>query len=463
MSASWNSLARRRSSIAMLLAAAAGLAASAAIPGCASVSVRRVKDDEVKGPNGVRFYRPRPYVVVHEPFVIGSKAYLVGGQVTPDGKYININNVADDLAGHFKADLGYARSTRIEMSRVDVLGTASRPGDAIRGGAQGDTPPAPPSEPPPKPEPKPEPGGSQPSPTGQLDLKVVNHNDAFAVQPLRRYIDLVYLPDFDEDYVVEVKERFGSASADMHLGQGWSLQGMEAKIDNSAVTGPILELMRDSLKLLSQLSKAAAGRLEGVIAGAAQGEGETPDATTRLVGGTNVTVKVTVVRLAAPGLYPILKPKELEAFNAAAAAAIDPEYRSRVLVPIPPLTNIAFNTYEVIVVEAAPADGDSALRMQQYVDAAGSRAIPPGGEGGDALTGQTVTVIQTRLNTALHHSNGPRWTAVLTPNPQMTQITVALTSTGGGTPPESKDAVKAMVRSELDKRNLSHIQVILAP
>ncbi len=80
-----------------------------------------------------------------------------------------------------------------------------------------------------------------------------------------------------------------------------------------------------------------------------------------------------VCRVVAPGIYPILKPAEVEAASAGAFAALatDPDTASitdRLLVPIPPMTNIAFNTYEVIVVEGARVDGAGALNPLSLVD-----------------------------------------------------------------------------------------------
>ena len=68
----------RRRTVRVILLSAVALA------GCASVNVIKVKSGEAQ-PEGVPFYMPRPYVQVFEPFVIGSKAYLVAGKLSSDG------------------------------------------------------------------------------------------------------------------------------------------------------------------------------------------------------------------------------------------------------------------------------------------------------------------------------------------------------------------------------------------
>lgn len=125
-------------------------------------------------------------------------------------------------------------------------------------------------------------------------------------------------------------------------------------------------------KIEAPLALLTGGGPQGATAGG-------PSAKQVFEGGTPVTVKVTRVRVVAPGLYPILKPHERTTLTA--------EEERRILAPKPPLTNIAFNTYDVLVVEAARSSGDSALRIQQYVDSTAPRGAPDTGTaGGDNAT-----------------------------------------------------------------------------
>jgi len=140
---------------------------------------------------------------------------------------------------------------------------------------------------------------------------------------------------------------------------------MAMKVDNDELNKRIFSLMDDAQKFLSAAARTAVG-IPPIPGGPQAGELRPADQV--FEGGTPVSVKVTLVRVVAPGLYKVLKPKELEKFDAEKAASIDPDYNNRTLVPIAPLTDIAFNTYEVMVFEAAPMAGDSPLRIHQTVD-----------------------------------------------------------------------------------------------
>src|SRR4030095_13188324 len=94
---------------------------------------------------------------------------------------------------------------------------------------------------------------------GKASLKVTNDNAAFAVTPLKRYIDVVWLPDFDEEYVVQCSSNAGSADVSLQYGQGWSLQGLDAKTDSSAILSPLVALYSQATKLAGQLASAKLG------------------------------------------------------------------------------------------------------------------------------------------------------------------------------------------------------------
>lgn len=355
---------------------------------CATVKIRKIgKDGEVVGPEGMRFYMPRPYVAVNEPFIVSGEAYLVGGEITPDGKYVLINYVKQQTDGtnnRFASRFLGTMTRRIPVTSVIAAdgGREERPGEQAlgegavgkqqEGNGDGETE---------RGEDEPEKSASKDpiqEKSGTLSLKVANDNSAYAVTPMKRYFDIVWLPDFEEQYVVQGKAGLGNASIAMQIGQGWSLQGIEASVDNSALVERIFKLIDQGTEILSALGRAQLGLPPVAMGGGEQGAGETPppDAT-KFSGGTPLTVKVTFVRIAAPGLYPILKPEEM------AKIPGDPKlFEGRILVPVAPMTNIAFNTYEAVVVEAALANGDSALRLHQYIDLRSGGATGTGGGGG---------------------------------------------------------------------------------
>lgn len=341
--------------------ALAGLAA-----GCASVSVLKLDAGTGKvvegAADGLRFYLPRPYVSVFEPFIIASEAYLASGEVSPDGNYVLLTQVPPGLEQLVNKNLAEGKQASMGELKVDAsqVRVVERGGGAPQSAAAAPAGPA--SEAGAAEATKPEVSG------GLLKYKAANDNSAYAVTPQPRYFNILWLPDFDEQYVVSAKAGLGNAGVVLGFGQGWSLQSLDATVDNSALAKPLLDFYSGTL---AALQKVATAKIEGPL-GALAGGPQSATATA-FKGGTRVTVKVTKVRVVAPGLYPILKPREAAARpEGSAAAALDESHAKRILAPVQPLTNIAFNTYDVIVIEAARTTGDSALRIQQYVDTTGA-------------------------------------------------------------------------------------------
>ena len=100
--------------------------------GCAQVDVYKIGPNAADmGPSGIRFNRPRPYVAVYEPFIVGARAYLVNGQVSADGKFLLITSATDNLDGTLRTALG----GRIESSRV-LLTTPPSTSGGTPGGVQ---------------------------------------------------------------------------------------------------------------------------------------------------------------------------------------------------------------------------------------------------------------------------------------------------------------------------------------
>jgi hypothetical protein len=419
--------------------------------GCASVRVEKVGDPD--GQPGVRFYRPRPYVAVFEPFIVGSEVHIAQGRLSSDGSWVVLTGLAEDedLGGRL---LSRAGDGSLRFPAHEVL--------AVSGGAQGDEEETPGEEeaateeeaggeeeeageeliPAPQPQDAVAPGG------GISNLKVRNDPDAFSLTPLRRYFDIVWLPDFEEDYVVRGRAGFGNAAIDVGLGQGWSLQGLDASSDNSSIVGPILGLYQSSMKMLETLGKAKLGLPPG-IAGGAQGVEERSFAGEVFDAGTPVTVKLTFVRIVAPGIYPVLKRTEIEALD---VAVMEQLFGDRLLVPIYPYTRIAFHTYEVAVIEAAQPTGDSPFRLHQYLDRVGE-----GGRGRDAVGGGAGASLETRaeqaerdLEAVLGGSGEDGWTVELALDRQM--VTARLEARG--TPAHDQERARQIVTQLLAQRGL---------
>lgn len=330
------------------------------LPSCSRVDVykvsRKIDDTDVVDEkiSGIRFYRPRPYVSVHEPFPIHATTHFALGRLTPDGKYILLEKIAaGDQNSISLPDL----PTTIDATSVRVPSAPSTDTAAAQSGAettQSAGTPAPST---------PKPTSASPD-SGVVVQKSTNDPKAFSVTPARRYYDIIYLPDFDENYVVKVTQGFGNINSNVGLGQGWSLQSLDATSDNSRITEPLLDLYGDSLKLLAELGKRAVG-IPPTVAGVPEAQGGATAAET-FKGGQLVTIRITKVKVVAPGLYPILKPHELKALNEVYRANPKDERFVAMHVPLMNATNIAFNLYETVLIEALPASGDSTYRLLQY-------------------------------------------------------------------------------------------------
>lgn len=419
-----------RSTVTISLLAVAATFAVA----CAGVEIKRIDaTGQASGPDGMRYYMPRPYVSVNEPFVVWAKTYAVRGELTVDGNYVSISDIPTELASLVKAQT--AGTNQVLASSVLAVAEGVK-----HGNAQGEKEPDDKGKAP-EPGQSPTPGGdNKPDPvtekTGQLNLKVANDNSAFAITPLKRYFDILWLPDFSEQYVVMGSSGLGNASIAMQLGQGWSLQGIEASVDNSAINKIVLDLMREGSTMLTSLARTSLG-IPATTGGAAQGQ-QPSTAKHEFSSGTPLSVKITRVRVAVPGVYPILKPSELS--TADALILQDKNVAERILVPIPPLTSIAFNTYETLVIEAARAAGDSPLQLGQYIDTAPAKQSP------EQKSDTAVKALESAINEVLKTDANNRWEVALTRTPDHYEAVVKKT----GTPTISEAEMRKTIRKKVE-------------
>lgn len=452
-------------------------AASSLLWGCSTVTVLKL-DPRSGNPaegaaEGLRYYMPRPYVSVHEPFIVASEVYLAAGEMSPDSRYVLLTEVPQGLSDLVNQRLirGDQRmgSLKIDASQVSTgpLAAEGRPHSAtIEQDKDAPTPAAPAAS---------EAAASSPVlRPGMGHFKAVNDNSAYAVTPLPRYFNIVWLPDFDEQYAVKVSQGLGSSGVLLGLGQGWSLQSLDATVDNSALAKPLLDFYASTI---GALQKVATAKIEAPLAlltgGSPHSAAVKPGKSAQTyAGGTPVTLKVTKVRIAAPGLYPILKPTELAS---AATHAGDIDHK-RILLPKPPFTNIAFNTYDVIVIEAASTRGDSALRIQQYVDSSLSLKIDHlGGTDTDTAPSSTgsspqlMADAQRALNIelsrpALKTRAKAYFAATLSATSGAVKVTLKASS--GGNPGErdtlpDDDQLKALVKNTLNAKGVNVTEITI--
>ena len=264
---------------------------------------------------GLRFYLPRPFLNVFESFPVRTDIYLAEGVVSADGRFVIIRHMWDEN-GNSKFPPGLYEGLAIESKAISTSSNIQAQGGTgdEEPKAEADDDQAAATLPGIVPQPTaPSPQTTDAS-TGQDRRGVSNDNSAYAYQPMRGNMDLVYLPDFDEQYVVSSSAGLGDAEFQINLGQGWSLQGFNSLADNSRLNDRIFDII-DSASQIAKSNAFAAARLPPVPAPlpgttAIAPQSGTEDST--FVAGTPVSLKIVIVHYAAKGLYPIIKPRELQ-------------------------------------------------------------------------------------------------------------------------------------------------------
>jgi|GEM_PF-5893712 len=118
--------------------------------------------------------------------------------------------------------------------------------------------------------------------------------------------DILLLPDFSEQYAIQVRSGIFKAEADIALENGWMLEKLGTKVDNSTISEFIFDTAGKIVDLgVKDLFDVAANLTEAEQAEEATDELESADL------GTPVTVRVDWIDYAVPGAYPIPKFREV--------------------------------------------------------------------------------------------------------------------------------------------------------
>lgn len=345
------------------------LSAVVVIAGCSVVNVRKVptptqyvqwSDEDQRQADaikGFRFYLPRPFINVFESFPIRTDIYLAKGKMSEDGKSISIQKVMSidgfsETGDTTSKSIDWGADFKIDSKWVVVKkqNPENRPSSPAFQGQSGSKASAPLKSPietlestlnvlsdadvpigkdedndtsdSNNPDTSNEQSPSSDNFSGGITKEAIsNNNFAFAYQPMRGNFDIAYLPDFEEQYAIEKREGLGNVEFALNLGQGWSLQSYNALVDNSALNERILSLLDtagnaaklalgdsspivDSVSQLSDANNVFAAesgvKLENLL------DKKQADLS------KDITLKIVVVHYAAKGLYPVIKPRELQ-------------------------------------------------------------------------------------------------------------------------------------------------------
>lgn len=146
-----------------------------------------------------------------------------------------------------------------------------------------------------------------PAATGGTTVELGHNPKNPGSELLSEYLAITYLPDSDEQYAVKT---WGGpyAKLSMSLKNGWMMESVNAEVDNSAIYDFVFQQIDKATDLVTDVVRLDKGLLAPATASSPdlQSSGGKGAATT-----VPVTLKVTRVKHAVPGLYPILKPREL--------------------------------------------------------------------------------------------------------------------------------------------------------
>ena len=197
------------------------------------------------------------------------------------------------------------------------------------------------------------------------------------------YFDIVMMPDFDQQYVINIQPGVGKANGAIGLENGWMMEKASVDLDNSKLGQFIFSNVEKLVDLGIDLAKVSTGPggiasllAEGATGSSSQGlhvQGEAPGAT--------ILLRVRYVLEAMPGLYPVLKPADGEAWKAPIfqPGAGD---KDRVMVPYPPFTVVAYNVRRMVAIErvnvtsaAAAPPGEGAVAGGKQLSTDGLAAL----------------------------------------------------------------------------------------
>lgn len=341
------------------------LTSAMAFSGCANITPTLIDagDGSMKD-GGLRYYETRPFIVVKEPYPIGSKAFLVSGRVAGDGKTVMLTAVPDELRVLVPMQLeggGSVPAASVLIAHQDVRDQVDAHGAE---GAAGDKPEEEGAQ-----DGKEDEGDEPKDPAtkrmGLSNISVTTDLAALARFELSKSISLIYLPDYEREFIVDTKSKLGTTRLTLNLGPGSSLLGMSGDVDNSVVVEALLDSTKALLtggtdRLLGLVTGSKdSGTGGGVVAHSAAGE-------LAKLAGQPVTLRAHLVKIAAMGMYPIVKPSEVGGYHPQTPYQTE----RRFVLPVAGY-QIPYDYYEVLVFEhvlgsstggllsTSPASGDA--------------------------------------------------------------------------------------------------------
>jgi hypothetical protein len=338
--------------------------------GCASVSIKKIcTDDDDKKADGFRFYRPRPYLVIHQPTPVGGGDFIVSGDVESSGNVVSIEpqTLPPLLRDYFPTGSSSSKAMVPfdAITMPDAVGNG-QPNDASNeavndeGKTKNQSNPSDSNK-------KTSGSGDNKSTTKPTTMATTQKSDSGenkasvrttvgAQEPLEKlddYFSILYLPDFEENYVIKVDSGlFGTGSADLSLRYGWLAEHAQWDSDNREVGEFISQTVQAAIKtagaVINPVSALPSAATELAKVASSKSANEAASQPT-----PRVLLRIRYVVEAQPGIYPILKPGEANRTTTlpTTGSPVNP-----VLLPMPPYTVVAYNFRRVIDIEYVNAN-----------------------------------------------------------------------------------------------------------
>jgi hypothetical protein len=192
---------------------------SSMLPGCTRVEVKKVRGDHTKG---VRYYRPKPYL-----FITGDIA-SAGSEKEP------VMRVFQDSPVEVKVAQNAKNASKVTLASAKQ--PPDIPDDDSRIPQGGDA-------------------GLETKPVKNLVAK-----EHVTLQKIS--MKLEYLPDFSEEYAINLKPGLGSGKFDFELENGWNLTSLNAETDQQTdeIIGSLGSLVGAALPLFDKAANENADK-----------------------------------------------------------------------------------------------------------------------------------------------------------------------------------------------------------
>jgi hypothetical protein len=344
--------------------------AISALSGCATINPVRVPpghEDDSKFTSGLHFYEMRPFVLVQKPFPIWSKSVLVNGQVSADGSMVRLPCLTEKYNKFVESILDQQCTTATQFSTQSLATTVKgvQPPQA-QSDATTVPPPASPAV-----------AANTPG-TGSIAYSV--NKDGTPFVPVNDLFSFIFLPDYRREYTVDMSTWFGFKKVEITVAPGGGLLSYNGTVDNSAIVGPLIDTYKNLVAAGGAVAAAAinphaaaVGQASKVVSG--QSADTIVGAQNQLVAGSTVTLRLTKIRYAVPGAYPIQKPGEPQYYFDSDGTEKKVEDKDR------RGYTVHYDYYDVPVVEAL-IDPPKSIIV--------SSALPPGGDNSPANSACTA-------------------------------------------------------------------------